>query len=808
MRGRRGGGHATSSGTRTSYRSAVGDGSLGTDFTSAANYEGEEEEPTCPLCIEPLDETDELFCPCPCGYRVCLFCYERVKLELNGLCPSCRTPYGEPQTASAAAPTRSAHVSPLDRPSGAPSYSSFPELPQSSASTLPASSTAQEARSSANKSGNEGLASKTASWASTFPASSAPALPSTKPSWTGPQAASSGSSLHSHPAYTSNGNTKFESMGLFSSSRPAWGGAGLASNREAAVAGAADAQTSSQGPPLGSHERCSTSQALPHHQVTEARQGQTPSNGSAESSGLDKDLFHFGSRSGSASIPFPIPSFRKGQKGCSPWGYIGSSPRPCSDHSHVESGLEATAAAPSSSAQALEGGTVPSALSLQSPSLAPTVPSLARGEGGGVAAPASGATSAVPGCHLLHIQGWSNEEMRKASAIVASVRMAQAQAQARMASDGHSKACGMLVPSADAGVHMVDSKAQVSGQRTDALLMTPSGMQILSSSGIPPACHASVASESFSGDSYLGLCTSINGSYTPSQPSTLSAATGCFLPSSECEPQAGHGDTAAAAGPSHAVCDVASDGVAMFTTDFHPALGVCVEALPRLPAASSVLSPTGASLWGPIGPSCKASPSFAPPTRDTMCIGPGRDALSRAAQVGPPPGFGALSCVYRPPDLVFRPAVLEGSTCAVSSSDSAGHHRRALSGSMHTRQAPMPYRPPLGPPKCSITTMNNLAHVMSALENGRGVEATPGQLLLQARLLQRANLPNGVAEPPKESRLESILRKRSGGTDYGSETLARSTLECSICGAFRTGSKVELGEHTELCLRAASILEF
>jgi hypothetical protein len=33
-------------------------------------------------------------------YQVCLFCYERIKLELNGLCPSCRTPYGSPQEAS------------------------------------------------------------------------------------------------------------------------------------------------------------------------------------------------------------------------------------------------------------------------------------------------------------------------------------------------------------------------------------------------------------------------------------------------------------------------------------------------------------------------------------------------------------------------------------------------------------------------------------------------------------------------------------------------------------------------------------
>eukprot|EP00242_Pyramimonas_sp_CCMP2087_P008167 CAMPEP_0198205246 /NCGR_PEP_ID=MMETSP1445-20131203/8757_1 /TAXON_ID=36898 /ORGANISM="Pyramimonas sp., Strain CCMP2087" /LENGTH=301 /DNA_ID=CAMNT_0043877475 /DNA_START=591 /DNA_END=1492 /DNA_ORIENTATION=+ len=61
---------------------------------SSDEEEEEEEEPHCPLCVEPLDETEKQFRPCPCGYQVCLFCYDRLKLELKGLCPSCRTPYG------------------------------------------------------------------------------------------------------------------------------------------------------------------------------------------------------------------------------------------------------------------------------------------------------------------------------------------------------------------------------------------------------------------------------------------------------------------------------------------------------------------------------------------------------------------------------------------------------------------------------------------------------------------------------------------------------------------------------------------
>lgn len=63
-----------------------------------ASKEAEEEpDNCCPLCIEPLDETDASFEPCPCGYTLCLFCYERIKSDLNGLCPSCRTPYDQPE---------------------------------------------------------------------------------------------------------------------------------------------------------------------------------------------------------------------------------------------------------------------------------------------------------------------------------------------------------------------------------------------------------------------------------------------------------------------------------------------------------------------------------------------------------------------------------------------------------------------------------------------------------------------------------------------------------------------------------------
>ncbi|KXS96045.1 hypothetical protein AC578_2284 [Pseudocercospora eumusae] len=53
----------------------------------------DDEEETCPLCVEEFDLTDKGFRPCPCGYQICQFCYHNVKNNMNGLCPACRRPY-------------------------------------------------------------------------------------------------------------------------------------------------------------------------------------------------------------------------------------------------------------------------------------------------------------------------------------------------------------------------------------------------------------------------------------------------------------------------------------------------------------------------------------------------------------------------------------------------------------------------------------------------------------------------------------------------------------------------------------------
>lgn len=40
----------------------------------------------CPLCITPLDVMESGWVPCPCGYQLCLFCYERIRNEFNNQC--------------------------------------------------------------------------------------------------------------------------------------------------------------------------------------------------------------------------------------------------------------------------------------------------------------------------------------------------------------------------------------------------------------------------------------------------------------------------------------------------------------------------------------------------------------------------------------------------------------------------------------------------------------------------------------------------------------------------------------------------
>ncbi|KAJ1969938.1 transcriptional repressor general negative regulator of transcription subunit 4 [Dimargaris xerosporica] len=53
------------------------------------------EDYDCPLCLDEMDLADRNFKPCPCGYQICRFCWNHIRVELNGLCPACRRPYSE-----------------------------------------------------------------------------------------------------------------------------------------------------------------------------------------------------------------------------------------------------------------------------------------------------------------------------------------------------------------------------------------------------------------------------------------------------------------------------------------------------------------------------------------------------------------------------------------------------------------------------------------------------------------------------------------------------------------------------------------
>jgi CCR4-NOT transcription complex subunit 4 len=53
------------------------------------------EERECPLCLEKLEIDDLYFYPCTCKYQVCRFCWHRIRMDENGLCPACRKPYPE-----------------------------------------------------------------------------------------------------------------------------------------------------------------------------------------------------------------------------------------------------------------------------------------------------------------------------------------------------------------------------------------------------------------------------------------------------------------------------------------------------------------------------------------------------------------------------------------------------------------------------------------------------------------------------------------------------------------------------------------
>ncbi|KAL2898892.1 General negative regulator of transcription subunit 4 [Bienertia sinuspersici] len=67
-------------------------------FLSVASQQQQQQPPSaCPLCCEDFDVTDSNFEPCPCGFRVYLFCHKKI-LEIDGRCLGCRKHYDSVET--------------------------------------------------------------------------------------------------------------------------------------------------------------------------------------------------------------------------------------------------------------------------------------------------------------------------------------------------------------------------------------------------------------------------------------------------------------------------------------------------------------------------------------------------------------------------------------------------------------------------------------------------------------------------------------------------------------------------------------
>ena len=65
---------------------------------AAPSREEEGKQMECPLCTDPMDDTDLEHRPCAnCDYNFCLFCFSRLKAgpAEHFKCPACRHPFGD-----------------------------------------------------------------------------------------------------------------------------------------------------------------------------------------------------------------------------------------------------------------------------------------------------------------------------------------------------------------------------------------------------------------------------------------------------------------------------------------------------------------------------------------------------------------------------------------------------------------------------------------------------------------------------------------------------------------------------------------
>ncbi|XP_024012519.1 uncharacterized protein LOC18008534 [Eutrema salsugineum] len=98
---------------RSEKSSSLGNKSRGKKNKSGQQKECGDEISECPICSEDMDATDLSFLPCPCGFRLCLFCHNKINEDV-GRCPACRNQYDH-QTSSSSS---SGEVSFLQRGRG------------------------------------------------------------------------------------------------------------------------------------------------------------------------------------------------------------------------------------------------------------------------------------------------------------------------------------------------------------------------------------------------------------------------------------------------------------------------------------------------------------------------------------------------------------------------------------------------------------------------------------------------------------------------------------------------------------------
>lgn len=52
------------------------------------DYDSNDDAQTCQVCYNQLDDSERMFKPCRCGFKICTFCLNDTKI-----CPGCKTPY-------------------------------------------------------------------------------------------------------------------------------------------------------------------------------------------------------------------------------------------------------------------------------------------------------------------------------------------------------------------------------------------------------------------------------------------------------------------------------------------------------------------------------------------------------------------------------------------------------------------------------------------------------------------------------------------------------------------------------------------